>query len=46
MHSQAEIMARMETQVMTNKYEIEHLRARLNGHDFSSSTDEEKGPPI
>ncbi|MCJ1251538.1 N-acetylglucosaminyl-phosphatidylinositol de-N-acetylase [Trapelia coarctata] len=46
MHSQAEIMARMETQGMTNKHEIEHLRARLNEYEFSSSKDEEKDPPI
>lgn len=46
MHSQAEIMARLETQVVTNKHEIEHLRGRLNHYEFSSSGDEEKGKPI
>lgn len=48
MHSQAEIMARLETQVGTNKHEIEDLRGRLNHYEFSFSFsgDEEKGKPI
>ena len=46
MHSQTEVMARLETQVLTNKHEIEHLRERLNNYEYSSSADEEKGPPL
>lgn len=46
MHSQAEILARLEAQVVTNRHEIEHLRGRLNHYEFSSSGDEEKGKPV